>query len=555
MSWEVWTMKSRTLFCKLLKKDITRFAPAWALYTVFLMVCLPGVVAEQPFRFLQNLEWAVQFMAAVQFVYALICGELLFGDLYRTRLCCGLHALPVRREMWFFVHLTSGVLFALVPEVLACAVGMLWGGQYRVAGLWWLLAVFAQYLFFFGSAVLAVQCAGSRFSGAIIYGILHFFCGIAWLMYKELYEPLLYGVNKTMWLHLCPVGALLSGEYIQVESVYNGTFTQVISAGTGEALSWAAAYGAAGIVMMGLALLLYRRRRLETAGEMVAFEKLKPVFLGIFTVCAAAALLVFAELFLSADSMVGRWSFLTVGLCVGWFAGQMLLRRTVRVFRPKSFACLALVLAAVFGSLLLTRADPLGVTRWLPESKDVASVTVLVHDRKGNVDPQTAIDLHNLAIQRQENEQARFEARLTLTYTLKNGRSVSRSYWVMEGTEAYDAMKSLSGSPAMILGEGWEDLDSYIASIRYVEVDGQPLRQEDIPGFLNAVLADCMEGNMSQIWYYGDTVDPVETIWMDIEYKGDTAHASRSFIVSSFCVNTMNWLEAHGYPVVSAKYQ
>ena len=195
------------------------------------------------------------------------------------------------------------------------------------------------------------------------------------------------------------------------------------------------------------------------------------------------------------------------------------------------------------------------MTRWLPESKDVASVTVLVHDRKGNVDPQTAIDLHNLAMQRQENEQARFEARLTLTYTLKNGRIVSRSYWVMEGTETYNAMKSLSGTPAMILGEGWENLDSYIASIRYVEVDGQPLRREDIPGFLDAVLADCMAGNMSQIGYYGDTVDPVETIWMDIEYKGDTAHASRSFIVSSFCVNTMNWLEAHGYPVVSAKYQ
>ena len=44
MSWEVSTMKLRTSFFNpaVLKKDITRFAPVWGLYSVFLLLLFIG---------------------------------------------------------------------------------------------------------------------------------------------------------------------------------------------------------------------------------------------------------------------------------------------------------------------------------------------------------------------------------------------------------------------------------------------------------------------------------------------------------------------------------
>ena len=131
------------------------------------------------YRFAANLAVCINIMPLVNLGYGLLTAQLLFGDLFQSRMCNALHALPLRREGWFAVHFTAGILFSVVPTALMAglSVPILLSTPMERAGmiaLWWFLGTNAQYLFFFGSAMLAVFCSGSRFAEAVVYGILQF---------------------------------------------------------------------------------------------------------------------------------------------------------------------------------------------------------------------------------------------------------------------------------------------------------------------------------------------------------------------------------------------
>ena len=108
-------MKSRTSFFDrtVLKKDITRFAPLWALYLIGgLMIAISSGISGD------ELNEVLGGLGIVSFSYAILVAQLLFGDLFNTRLCNALHAMPLRREGWFFTHVIAGILFSLVPNLL-----------------------------------------------------------------------------------------------------------------------------------------------------------------------------------------------------------------------------------------------------------------------------------------------------------------------------------------------------------------------------------------------------------------------------------------------------
>jgi hypothetical protein len=51
-------------------------------------------------------------------VYALVCALTLFGDLFNSRMCNAIHALPLRRESWFCTHALTGLCFSVVPNLV-----------------------------------------------------------------------------------------------------------------------------------------------------------------------------------------------------------------------------------------------------------------------------------------------------------------------------------------------------------------------------------------------------------------------------------------------------
>ena len=125
-------MKSRTSFFNVhvFKKNLGRFAPVWILYTVAQVLCVLSLGADKPGTLAREIMYLMGPVAIFHCGYALIVAACLFGDLFDSRLCNGLHAMPMRREGWLVTHLVSGFVFALIPAVVAGGITAVLLGEY-----------------------------------------------------------------------------------------------------------------------------------------------------------------------------------------------------------------------------------------------------------------------------------------------------------------------------------------------------------------------------------------------------------------------------------------
>lgn len=567
-------MKSRTscFNATVFKKNLTRFAPAWGLYTVYLLISLVMMLSGEVRRFGSNLLDHAQMQNAISAFYALLCAQLLFGDLYNTRMCYSFHALPLRRETWFTTNVLSGFAFHLIPTlsmaVMAALAFVLTGysGHWAVVPLW-LLQVNLQYLCFFGISVLSAFCAGSRFSMAVVWVILNFGSLILGSLVDSIYVSMYYGVKTNMepFYLFSPYPRMIEEPFMSVQRItvtdsnWGQTMVDSKILLLGENFAYAFIAAAVGLLLIGGALLIYRRRNLECAGDFLAIPALAPVF-------ALAYTLVMAEIFhVLTDSL-----FTLLGLIVGWFTSQMLLRRTVRVFQKKSFARCGAVVGVFLLSLIITSLDPFGIERWIPETHKVESVS-LSEGHYDHADPlvtleepegiEAVIAIHQdcldyrlklvdeavplNALMKQIVVPDEESVSLTFRYTLTNGRTVNRYYYV-RGEENLQYLRKLFSSPEVVFDEvlteeEFAECNVYATirettSNRETSVYGKP----DVQSLYRAILADCEAGTMAQSYTWHNNLDRLYRL----KFSG-----GQTIYVYTDCVNTLQWLRDYGLDV------
>lgn len=553
-------MKSKTSFFNgtVFKKNLTRFAPVWGLYILCLLLGMVLLLdADITYWFPAHFADLVNIMAIVNLGYALLVAEILFGDLYNTRMCNALHAMPMRRECWFFTNVSSGVFFSLLPTVIMAAAATLIIGIFSsmVNGwqipLYWLLANTLEYTFFFGLAVFSAFCSGSRVGMAVVYAILNFFSYMGYFLLDTVYVPALHGVvlQSELFEQLCPTAWVASREFIDCtrhdefmgytpdgHEKYNiyGTFQLT------DEWHYLWIIAAVGILLTLVALVMYRRRRLECAGDVISTKKLEPVFMVLFSLSAAVVCHFIITQMLGFGYGEGYSIFLFIGLAVGWFAGRMMLERQSAVFRKgRNWLGLA-VLAAVFGlSMYINTLDPFGIVTWMPEAEEAALVEFGVGWR-GEVDsddPQVIADvlrIHELALEEMitaedisaeelkrvtkepslesvDEPDYRESCSFSVGYTLKDGRKVQRRYYLWIDSEAGRLLERYASSVEAIFHiETPEDLLNIAAAPDFMAVEGvqlpkELLTKETMESFLRAVIADCEAGTMAQYSGFHDS--------------------------------------------------
>lgn len=545
-------MGSRTSFfnAAVLRKDLTRFAPAWGIYTAgALLVAVTALAGERPNDAGSAMVGSLSGMALFNFFYAPICALLLFGDLFNSRLCNALHAMPLRREGWFLSHLAAGVCFALIPygAVTVFVLPVLeWNW---LMGPVWLLGSMLEYLFFFSVAVLCIFCTGNRFAATVFYGLANFLAYIAAWFVEVIYGPLLTGVTVNIgWASiLTPVVFLADNSdwLVWFDKQMRSTY------GMGDSWCYLLCLSVLAAVFLAGALALYKGRKLESAGDFVAVRGLGPVFLVIYTLTMAVLFNLFGSIFLG-NGDVG--AFFLVGLAIGWFTGLMLLRRTVRVFRGKTLLGFAVLTAVMLISFLLTWADPLGLTRWVPKAEEVSSVSL---DGYGYyyangvklTDPgeiADITDIHSQAIEENVdigNGYGPTESQtveLILRYRLDNGKTVERTYDLAVDTELAQRLIPYFSDPEVILG--YEDWDKFLDQLYQLRIDWNDdfvVTGEDAVSLAQAIRADCEAGNMVQYWEFHEGKETGTTALNVDVVVGDR---NFDFTVYNDCVNTLQWL-------------
>ncbi|MBQ8768049.1 MAG: hypothetical protein IJZ15_00125 [Oscillospiraceae bacterium] len=495
-------MKLRTLSCNktLLRKDIFRFAPLWAIYLIGgLLVMLPILSAESGSRAAYELASTMGPFALINLIYAALAAQLLFGDLFNSRLCNAIHALPMRRETWLCTHIIAGLLYSIVPHLIAAIFFLPMLGQFGWVAFAWLGAMLMEYLFFFGVAVLCVFCTGNRFAQVAVYAILNFFALMVYWFVSVIYQPLLYGVtvSEEPFMLFCPVANMVSNnQLLQFEWVVrpeSGYFSSASSSllypvdtgwvyfGPGEGWGYLGICAGIGVALLVVALLLYRRRKLECAGEFIAVDALKPVFAVVFALCAGGAVAMFGQATGLAD---GYLLFLVVGLVIGWFAGQMLLQRTVRVFRGKTFLHLAILGLALTLTVGLTALDPVGITRYVPENENVQTVEFTQGTFWSYSNPDLTVSdgesvekirtIHQQILNERDRHTGSYRL-FSIRYTLESGRQVTRRYQVYTSGKAWELIQELYNTPQYVLGESsWEE---WYKTVKVVYFNGEDVER------------------------------------------------------------------------------
>lgn len=584
-------MKSSRSSCNAaLRKDLGRFAPAWLGYFLCLFL-LTFLMTDRDlgFWFVRDVASMLRLFPVLNCGYGLITAQLLFGDLFNSRMCNALHALPLKRGEWFSVHIRVGLLMSLIPTtligllvtpvVLASAVEPGW----MVVLLWWLGAN-GQYLFFFSLAVFSGLCTGNRFAMAVVYGTWNFASILIYFLVATTYIPLLRGVVASAdgFKWLCPVYMLIDFSWMKLDQVRlypDATELALLDQYRGTAAladGWSYLLGllVLAVVLLMIARLLYRQRNLECAGDFSATRWMGPVMQVLITVLGAAGLQMTVTVFSGVGDETA-YGVLFLGLLAAWFAGRMLIRRTGRVFTLKSWLGLSLMAAVMALSLYATALDPLGITQWVPDRSDVASAQ-LFSGWRADVTLDTpeeigdALRFHLLCAEEgltseqvhggwEAGTEQRMASHVNLTYTLKNGRKVQRGYYFrVDSEQGRIAQKYMSSVEAVFSEyESIPDETALLAKVTtptVIRVDGLHLPEkyltaEAVEGLFRAAIADCRAGTMAQDTNYHKAMVMGGEDWEHWAYWVQVEVGGRpvvSFSVYADCVNTLAWLEETG---------
>ena len=533
MSWEVRTMASTTscFNSTLYRKTMQRFWPLWALYALFWLFLIPFSLLS---RYLDNLRWdsaetAARWLAEsaydlpgnlsagvmVSCVFGVLCAMAAFGYLYSSRSACMMHALPLRREGLFATQYLAGLSFGLLPHLGAALVTLLieavllpGDDLLRVLpslGLW-LLGQSATFLFFFSFAAFCAMFTGHILALPAFYGILNALVIVVYSLLNELMVMFFYGYvyhglpDPVCWL--TPVFQLTRACSWDGETV-------MLPDGGGAAMGnyhlaspvSLAAYAAAGLVLALLALMVYRYRHVESAGDVVAIALVRPVFKYGVALCAGLCLGTWSAAFFGLLEPLPLSFFVVLWAAAGYFAAEMLLKKSFRVLRAwKGCAATVAVLALV---CLGCQLDVFGVVERVPLPGEVASLQVsgsisYPYD-SGSLTGLTLTDpeqigkftaLHRAIVDgREENSYDSPGYRpgddyisLELRYTLMNGGTLTRQYHSIpirredqgrEGTVTWLAAQVIADRDIVA---GCYDFD-YFEQGRLVEISLSGVRQ------------------------------------------------------------------------------
>lgn len=361
----------------LLKKNLTRFWPLWALYTaaLFFSLGMPLInlesvmhraegatvsvgsglwntmgevleamnreyMVEQYQEMVRDAMGAVVLMGAV---YGCFLAMAFFSYLMNRRSVGMLHALPIKREGLFLTNWVSGLFFVAGPSLVVFLIALLAEAGKGAVGLedllLWLLVSVSTGLFFFDFALCCAMFTGHILALPVFYLILNGLVAGMYFLFGMAMQILFVGyaggrlsfVSQYLVEWLTPI-AHIAGQVTEWNTVElpDGSMRDSLMSG---ALAGSAYAILAGAALLLIAFWVYRARQMERAEDLVTVGWVKPIFRYGVGVCTGFALGTMLHLYFVRGGVVGYIILVTLCAVIGGFAGQMFLRKTLRVLR------------------------------------------------------------------------------------------------------------------------------------------------------------------------------------------------------------------------------
>ncbi len=538
MRWEVPIMASkrscfnRTLMCR----DLQRFWPCWAATLLTALLLLPvNMVSILNARLQENRvlditdsAWLVVNCQQVVLIAAaglgILVAVLVSRHLFTSRATNFYHALPIRREGLLLTNIATGIVMLWVPILLTALVTMaveLSYGIFDPVSLGQLLLFYlCSSLLFFSMGLLCCHVTGMVVSAVGLYVALNFVFMVGYGFFTALLESFVLGYTSgtdgQAVRFLTPFVNLLT-RCGRTELPYGGedyALARLMN------MDLPLLYAGVAVAILAVTLLLYRCRKSERAGDLLAFGWLRPVF----KVCCA--LLAGTGLCLLTMEMYnlyhyGLWavvSLVVLWSLVAWMVAEMLVRKSIRVFKKPAF--LQWGVTALCAVLLLVgmQLDVFGIERHVPAPEEVSSVQLSINGRYVSLsDPAPVLALHEQIVEsRDVLRSVRYDddvrtVGVRIDYNTADG--VLERYYQIPTAETVDEMTALQRSvydiltdPEMVMGFYFDGPLEYKSELKTVAVEyydteedvnrSLDLTTDEAWALYQAIAADIAAGNL-----------------------------------------------------------
>ncbi|MBS5688979.1 MAG: ABC transporter permease [Firmicutes bacterium] len=580
-------MKSKISFFNagLFRSTLRRFWPLWTIHFAGWLLFLPVLTLmnnlgpNKSTKFIFTIcESAVFASSVVAFIMAILAAMAVFSFMYSSRSTGLIASLPVRREAIFgsawlggvFAVLASNLVIALLTFLFSLDATINTALAFKAAFTW--LGVYSmQFILFYGIASLTAVMTGSIAVLPILYIIFNFlavgmesiirldFSCLIWGMSNGSFDcvldflsPLVYMVGSfvpdveynTPYV-ADTLGSLLDRECVAV--TYSHWLPTVI-------------YCLVGLIFSAAALMVFRKRRMESAGDVVAVRCMHPVFKYGVTVCSAlcGGLLLYTVLFALFESRSASVFIMILSMIIfafiGYFGAKMLLEKSFHVFRGSWVGFIVVCcLCAVF--TLCCDLDVCGIGAYVPKEGSIKSITVY---QTGSVEDPAIIEnyrqLHEKIVSyKDEYEHIVYSddtESIMFEYKLKNGRTVSREYTLPMDDENVERYYELANTPSLLLERFSPsipaDEEHCSQAILYIGdnqiIDLTPAQAIDF--YRNALLPDIKAGHKVISRTYDDII---ATMYITFEQEIDNSryYDSQDIVVeiTTDCTECISWIK------------
>ena len=603
-------MKSKISFFNktIFLKNVTLYWPIWVVYTLFLLGGLPvnlwfSMQDRYRIKPLTETQMLMELSEAIQPSYyicviacaVVIAGMALFSYLYRSQSANMIHSLPVDRRELFGTNVISGLVFLIVPQIFTFVLTILVcldAGipQVEYVGMWLLIAMVTAFISF----AFVTFCAfftGQLVALPVYVIILNALAYAVNALVQMIVELFGYGVcavgllAEEMLICFAPIVCYLSKVTISYQTDASGRITGL----SVDGIACILIYFIIAVVLYVAAYFVYRRRRIESAGDLITVGILKPIFRWGVGSLAGFYITIFFSVLFTQIGFAFSYAGFVIGLlffgAVFYFVADMFVRKTFRVFKKQNWKgcgifCIVLLLS-LGGVVVYSNVEE----KRIPKAEDVDYVGLSMgyYVEYENEDVEKVIDIHEKILENlEEYEELDLSSYdedvhtqwIYISYCLKDGSTMKRNYRIPyegEGKEIIDTIEEIEKEPenflSFLLGSDYEkpqkfgygqiDMDVCVKTENTdtlrVESISEELTATQSEKLYEAIIADGLAGNLMKYngYYFGEYEDTTKTeltyciyletyISEDKRDDGEYAYNYRNVYFGKDCVNILN---------------
>lgn len=392
---------------------------------------------------------------------ALVCAIVSFSYLFTARNANMMHTYPVNRMSLFCTNYLSGLLYQIVPVLAGVLAALVTGaGMGALSGevvkqyLLWTGVAIAESVFFYSLAVCVLMFCGNMVAVAVFYLCVNFLYAIVLMTIEAVIESVCYGVSQGL--------SDLASDSVLTPVVYLARHVSLLIKESGYVFTGTktlAGYLAAAVALVVIAVITYQKKHLETAGDVITVEWLKPLFRWIVSACTSAMC---AVLFIQITYQRSIGAVLVSGAVMGaiaFFVAQMLIERTLRVFTKKRIREGIVFVVCMCGFYIGLDMDIIGLETKIPAVDEIQAVNIngrieLYAMSEDEIDWIRNIHGQIIDSRKDYENSINTDTFISMDYYLKNGRHLRRFYSIPSGDDSAHVIKQLdeyAAKPDIIL--------------------------------------------------------------------------------------------------------